>query len=181
MGDNSVSWDGRPASRWGHWGATCLLTAIGAAILLGLHPLPAGTPGAVLIPTLLFGVVIASWLAMRQHDRKLCEICAVAMPLNAAETASRYHRRFALAHASSNRRLIVGYLVILLGSNFFLIYGTEGRIAWAVVQSTMFYLVLAYSSHRKYQPWCPQCRGGGGGDDDRVQAPDPLPQGGQRA
>ncbi len=178
MGDNSsISWDGRGANRLGHWGASWLIAAICAAIFLGVHPLPAGTALAMWLPTALFVTTIIGWLNMRQHDRRLCEICAGAMPLNAAEVASRYRRRFLVAHASASRRLIICYLVVLLGSNALLFFGTPGRAGWAVVQLTMIYLVLSYSSHRRFQPWCPQCSGGGGGD-EHVDVPDPMPQDG---
>jgi hypothetical protein len=152
--------------------------SITAAIALGVWPPPAGTSIALLLPVTVFAVVIASWLAMRQHDRRLCEACAWAMPLNAAEVAARYQSRFAVAHAGQNRPLVFAYLIVLLGSNVVLVDGLAGRIGWAVVQSSMIYLVLAYSSHRRFQPWCPRCDGGGGGD-DRVEVPDPVPHGGR--
>ena len=44
----------------------------------------------------------------------------------------------------------------------------------------MIYLILAYSSHRKLQPWCPWCSGGGGGSEEhKVDEPD-LPRGDRR-
>jgi hypothetical protein len=51
-----------------------------------------------------------------------------------------------------------------------------GRALWAAVQSTMVYLMLAYGTHRRLQPWCPQC-GGRGDDRQDADAPDPLPTG----
>ena len=62
--------------------------------------------------------VVVTWLFMRQHDRRLCERCAASMPLNAAEHAARYSRRFRLAHAGSNPWVMVPYLIVLVGSNF---------------------------------------------------------------
>jgi hypothetical protein len=156
-----------------------LIVAIAAAIVLGLWPPPAGTPAALLLPAATFALVIVSWFSMRRHDRNLCEICVCAMPLNAAELASRHQRRLALVHAGSKRELVIGYLIVLLGSNVILGEGFYARLCWAAIQSTMIYLVLAYSSHRKLQPWCPWCSEGGGGGDDRAIAPDPMPQGGR--
>jgi hypothetical protein len=180
MGDYSVSWAGRSAARWGHWGSSILVVCILAAIALGVQPPPAGTPMAMYLPLLLFAFVIMSWIYMRQHDRRLCELCMRAMPLDASLVASRFQRRFAVAHASASRKLVGFYLVLLIGSNFLLPFGLVGRIFWAVTQSSMIYLVLAYSSHRRFQPWCPRCTdGGGGGGEDEVDVPDPLPQGGQ--
>jgi hypothetical protein len=179
MGEyGDISWAGRASDRWGHWGAGVLIVSIMAAIGLGVRPLPATTPLAVWMPLGLFAVVIVSWLKMRQHDRRLCELCVHAMPLNAAELAASMHRRFAVAHAGERRSVLIGYLVVLLGSNGLLLAGMTGRICWALVQSSMIYLVLAYSSHRRFQPWCPNCRGGGHEDRESTVVPDPLPQGG---
>lgn len=123
--------------------------------------------------TLLVFVVV-TWLFMRQHDRRLCERCAASMPLNAAEHAARYGRRFRLAHAGGNPWVMVPYLIVLVGSNF--LTSPAGRIGWALVQSTMIYLIMAHCSHRRLQPWCPQCSGGGGGEREDVVEPD-LPRG----
>ena len=97
-----------------------------------------------------------------------------SMPLNAAEQAGRYQRRFWMAHTGAEQRFLIPYLVVLLGSNFF--PGTTGRIAWAAIQSSMIYLILSYSTHRRLQPWCPWCSDGGGGEEreDPVR-PRPLP------
>jgi hypothetical protein len=161
MGDYSeLSSGGSLANRWGHWGAQLLIGAIVGAIALGLRPLPAGSPQAVLVPVLLFTFVIISWLKMREHDRRLCEFCVKSMPLDASEIAEQMHTRFTLAHLGERRELVIGYLVVLIGSNGLLLLGPFGRLGWAAVQATMIYLVLAYSGHRRFQPWCPQCRGG---------------------
>jgi hypothetical protein len=179
MGEyGGVSWAGRASDRWGHWGAGVLIASIMAAIVLGVRPPPAGNPLAVYLPLTLFALVILSWVKMRQHDRRLCELCAYAVPLNASEQAQRMQRRFALAHLSERRALVVGYLVVLVGSNGLLLFGMSGRLGWALVQSTMIYLVLAYSSHRRFQPWCPRCSGGHG-EREPIAAPDPVPQGQQ--
>jgi hypothetical protein len=131
---------------------------------------------ALWLPGALFATVIFAWLLMRQHDRRLCERCATSMPLNAAEVATRHHYRFSTAHAQ--RSTIVSYLFVLVTANLLLISGsTSGRLAWAVIESSMVYLVLAYSSHRRFQPWCPRCRQDGGGQGE-FDAPMPLPSGG---
>lgn len=168
---------GQAASRWGHWGPTWLILSVGAIIAIGLHPLEAGTPASVLVPIAVLGFAVVSWLAMRQHDRRLCEVCAMAMPLNTSEVAARHHYRFAVAHVGSDRPLVLTYVMVLVGSNFVLLHGNlVERISWALIQSTMVYLVLAYSSHRRFQPWCPQCQGGDG-NDDRIDHRGPAPSG----
>jgi hypothetical protein len=125
-------------------------------------------PGALA----LILVVLASWLAMRRHDRRLCEQCVAAMPLNPSEEASRYRRRFWTAHSLSEPRYLVPYLVVLIGSNF--ASSAPGRIAWALIQSSMIYLIAAQVTHRRLQPWCPWCRDDGGGE-HVDEAPPVLP------
>lgn len=155
------AWSSRAGARIGHHASELLIASIGAAVVLGLRPLP-GLFGLT-VPIALFGFVIASFLLMRAHDRKLCESCMSAMPLNAAEQATRYRRRFWAAHTGSEPRFLIPYLVVLIGSNF--ATSTPGRIFWAAMQLSMIYLILAQSSHRRLQPWCPWCRGDGGGED----------------
>jgi hypothetical protein len=161
MGDYSdVSWSRRGADRWGHWGSSVLIGAILAAIALGVRPLPSRSPLAVVLPVTLFALVIFSWLRMRDHDRRLCELCVKSMPLAAAEIAEQMHWRFTLAHLGERRELVIGYLLVLVGSNGLLLAGPIGRIGWAAIQASMICLVMSYSGHRRFQPWCPQCRGG---------------------
>ena len=165
------------ASRWGHWSPHALVGAILASIGMVLRPLPA-TPAALLAPLLLVAVVLASWVAMRQHDRGLCERCMAAMPLNAAEAAARCRRRFLVTHLGSDRRALAAYLLVLVASNVLLlpapgIAQTVGDYAWASVQVTLIYLVVCYTTHRRLQPWCPECEGGGPGDDERMSNPAP--------
>lgn len=162
----------RLADAWGHRAPALLCLSIVAAIAVGLRPPPGLL--ALTVPLALMAFVVASWLMMRRHDRRLCEQCMSSMPLNAAERATRYRRRFWMAHTGSERRFLFPYLAVLVGSNFF--PGTAGHIAWAVIQCSMIYLIMSHVAHRRFQPWCPWCSGGGGGSeraDDTV--PPPLP------
>lgn len=174
----------RFALRWGHWGSQVLIAAILVTIAIVLRPLPYGSPAAALVPVLLVLMVLASWLLMRQHDRRLCEDCMRSLPLDPAQDADRLRRRLRLAHLVADRRLVVGYLLLLLASNLVLLENLVpsevGRPLWAAVQSTMIYLVLAYSTHRRLQPWCRHC-GGGGDDSQEGDAPVPLPTGSSRS
>jgi hypothetical protein len=163
---------GRVADAWGHFAPEILCASIVAAILVGLRPPPG--PLALTLPVALVGLVLASWLLMRRHDRSLCEQCVAAMPLNASERSTRYQRRFWTAHTGLQPRYLVPYLVLLIGSAFF--PGTWGRLVWALMQLSMIFLILSYVTHRRFQPWCPWCSEGGGGssrDDDLT--PPPLP------
>lgn len=162
----------RVADVWGHFAPEILCASIVAAIVVGVHP----APGLLMLtlPVSLIALVLITWLLMRRHDRRLCEQCVAAMPLNAAEQANRYRRRFWMAHTGAEKRFLIPYLAVLVGSNFF--PGTWGRIAWAVIQLSMVYLILSHVAHRRFQPWCPWCSDGGGGSDrDDDLAPPPLP------
>jgi hypothetical protein len=172
------SWPSRIGIRWGHQGARLLIAAIIGSIVLRLHPLPAGTAISLLVPIGVMALVITSWLLMRQHDRRLCEACMHTMPLNAAAVAAKRKRRFQVTHLGSNKVLVVSYLIFLIGSAF--IPGRIGLAIWTAAQLSMIYLVLSYSSHRKLQPWCPWCNERGPGEDDEVDAPDPMPTGYER-
>jgi len=176
----SVPRPGRFVRRWGHYGSQVLIAAILVTIAIVLRPLSYDSPATTLVPLLLILTVVASWLLMRQHDRRLCEDCLRGLPLNPDQEAARFRRRLRLAHLAGDRRVVVGYLLLLLASNLALDPGpvpsVVGRALWAAVQSTMVYLMLAYGTHRRLQPWCPQC-GGGGGDRQDADVPDPLPAG----
>ena len=168
-------WLRQLAARWGHYGPTGLLVSVAAILAIGVNPPRLSGPSALVAPSAILILALASWGAMRQHDRHLCEVCATSMPLNMTELASRYRLRFSVVHAAVVKPLVISYLAVLIGSDVLLLHGTLGeRLAWAGIQSTMVYLVLAYASHRRFQPWCPQCRGGHGErdrSDDRGPAP----------
>ena len=170
---------GPSASRWGHWSPHVLVGAIVTSIALVLRPLPP-SPASLLVPVLVMAVVLVSWLTMRQHDRGLCELCMAAMPLNPSEAATRCRRRFVVTHLGSDRRALAAYLIVLVASNVLLlpapgIFHTLGQYAWAAVQVTLIYLVVCYTTHRRLQPWCPECQGRGPGDEERLS--DPTPSG----
>lgn len=164
--------------RWGHHGALSLNLVIGAVLYLGLRPLPAGQLSSMLVLLAVLVFALGSWGAMRVHDRRLCERCLTMLPLDASRVAERYRLRFRAVHLAADRRVVLGYLGLLVTSDLlWLRADTTGRVLWALVQSTMFYLVLSYVSHRRFQPWCPECRGGG--EEQGAFRPDPLPRGGQ--
>lgn len=153
---------------WGHLSADLLCAAVVAAVALGVYAPPPALQ--VTLPAALIVFVVACWLAMRRHDRNLCEHCVAAVPLDAAQRAAGYRLRFRLAHAGSEPRLVLPYLAALALANF--APGAPGRVLWALAQLTLVYLLRSAVTHRRLQPWCPWCRGGG--QDDRVST-DPLP------
>lgn len=170
MAGFSVPWSFRAGARIGHYAVPLLVVAIVGAVTVGLYPPP--PPFTFTVPLALFMLVLGIWALMRQHDRSLCEQCVHDLPLNPSAEAKRLHRRFWMAHTGSEPRFLIPYLAVLLGSNFAM--STVGRIGWALIQLTMIYLVLAQSTHRRLQPWCPWCSDGGGGshvDDDTPVLP----------
>lgn len=123
----------------------------------------------------LFAVVIVSFVAMRRHDRRLCERCMSSMSLSPSQDAQRLHRRLALAHVASKPTVVIPYLALLIGSDFFT-STTPELVVWAIIQSSMIYLIASHLSHRRLQPWCPKCREGGSEVSDPV-TPNPMPAG----
>lgn len=173
---HSESWRDRTADSLGHRAPEILIVSIVAFVLLGLKPNPgmyavSGSVG-------LFGVVVTAWLLMRQHDRRLCEHCMLSMPLNPAETAARYQRRFWMAHTGSEPRFMAPYAIVMLASNF--ATSTIGRLCWAAIYLSTVYLVMSYQTHRKLQPWCPWCSEHGGGDHVEDVPPELTPDDRQR-
>ena len=174
MSSEAYPLSSRLMARWGHHAPELLIGSIGAAIILAFNPI-GGLYVSAGVSVGLMVFVIATWLILRKHDRRLCELCMASMPLNPAEQAKRYSRRFWMAHTGSEKRFMIPYMAVLIGSNFF--PGTIGRIAWAFIQASMVFLILSYSTHRRLQPWCPWCSDGGGGsehEEDPV-SPDPVP------
>ena len=160
---------GRIGTGWGHHAPRLLALSILGVVALAFEPYAVTLPALAAAGALLIFVLL-TWARMREHDRGLCERCVTAMPLNAAEAASRYGRRFWLAHSGSRPQYLIPYLAVLIGSNF--LTSLPGRVVWAAVQCSMIYLILAYSSHRKLQPWCPWCSDGGGGSEVDDPTPD---------
>jgi hypothetical protein len=156
-----MPWGARVSSALGHRASSLLCGAIVAVVVVQVLPMQPLL--ALTVSVTLFAFVLLCWLLLRDHDRRLCEQCVLEMPLNPAERAKKLHRRFWMAHTGSEPRFLVPYVIVLISSNF--ATSTIGRIGWAAVQLSMVYLIVSQSTHRKLQPWCPWCSGGGGGED----------------
>jgi hypothetical protein len=160
----------RLQDRWGHWSPQLFAVTILVAIALGFRPMSASLL-SLLVSLFLMTFVLATWVFMRRHDRRLCEACAAQMPLNPTRRAEQVSRRLWVTHSGSRARYLIPYLAVLVGSNF--LTSLAGRVVWAVMQLSMIYLILSYNSHRKLQPWCPWCSAGGGGTEvERPTTPD---------
>jgi hypothetical protein len=154
----------------GHYAPWLLSTVVGVLIVLTLVPVVSDyVAWEALLATQLSVVALA--VAMFAHNRKLCARCIASVPLDAAGVASRYGRRFRVAHLFERKLYAVVYLTLVLGSGA--LYGHPiGRYGWAAVQASLVYLLLVYVTHQRLQPWCPQCRSGG---EEIAVTPTPTP------
>jgi hypothetical protein len=154
---------------WRHYASSALMLELAAALALGSQPIRFTHLGATLALSLAV-LVLTTFVVMRQHDRGLCEQCVSEIPLDLEKAAAKAKWRFWMAHEGCKPIFAVPYFAMLIGTNF--LPGESGRLIWAMAQSTMVYLLMAANTHRKLQPWCPWCKGDGGGE-DRVDV-DPL-------
>lgn len=105
------------------------------------------------------------------HERRLCPACAEAFPLNPAEQANGKRktalRAFHLV-ADRGRWFIYSAQITTVVVSFW--------VWWAFSAMWFVFLMLAWGGywHRMLGPWCPFCRGGGGGGPHEC-APDPVP------
>src|SRR2546421_7555710 len=155
---------GRIVGAYASW---LLAALVGVLIVLPLVPAAASVGWPVL--PLMFVVTVLLAVSIFVHNRRLCERCIASMPLDAAAVASRYAVRFRIAHLFEHKLIAVCYLAGLIGCSL-LSTDPVGRYGWAVAQASLVYLLLVYGTHQRLQPWCPQCRNGGGG-----RAPPPAP------
>jgi hypothetical protein len=147
----------------GHYAPWFLAALLGGLVVLTVVPaLAAAIPPAVMLGALLVALVAAGYLAacVFAHNRRLCERCIASVPLDASRVADRYGLRFRVTHLFERRALAVAYLAAVLGSAALATHPI-GRYAWAAAQASLGYLIFAYLTHQRLQPWCPQCRGGG--------------------
>jgi hypothetical protein len=143
----------------GHYAPWLLVAFVGLLIALTVAPiLRAYLPWYV--SALLLTGAVALGLAILAHNRQLCERCIAALPLDASATAARYAVRLRVAHLFERRLFAVCYLCAIAGCAF-LYSHPVGRYGWAVVQASLAYLLVAYVTHQRLQPWCPHCRTGG--------------------
>jgi hypothetical protein len=149
----------------GHYAPWLLATLVGVLIALTLVPAFADfVPWQVMV--LVFAAVVLLAVAIFVHNRRLCDLCIAAMPLDASTVASRYAVRFAVAHLFEQKGLAFGYLGVIVASSF-LSDHPIGKFGWAAAEASLVYLLFVYVTHQRLQPWCPQCKNGG----EEVAAP----------
>jgi hypothetical protein len=143
----------------GHYAPWLLPLPIGALVVVTLT---ADSSSSVPWPVVVVPLVVAGFLVLSllAHTRRLCERCVAALPLDAAKVADRYGRRFRIAHLFESKLFALGYLVVVAGASFF--YDDPiGKYPVAAIQASLAYLLFAYVTHQRLQPWCPHCKHGG--------------------
>jgi hypothetical protein len=149
----------------GHYAPWLLTVLVGALITATLVPAAvAWTPWQALL--LAEAAVVLVALAMFAHNRRLCDRCLAAVPLDAPEVASKYGFRFRIAHLFERKLYAFGYLGLVVGSGVFSTHPIA-KYGWAAVQASLVYLLLVYITHQRLQPWCPMCKHGG----EEISAP----------
>jgi hypothetical protein len=149
----------------GHYAPWLLTIVVGTLIVMTLVPAVSSLVAWELLLLVQVAVVFLA-LSMFAHNRRLCGRCIASVPLDAAQVAARYSTRFRVAHLFERKLYAFGYLGLVIGSAFLYTHPV-GRYGWAATEATLVYLLLAYVTHQRLQPWCPHCRNGG----EEVAAP----------
>jgi hypothetical protein len=166
------------SSRWGHSGPTIFVVVIGAMALLTVLPVAYPPGGKPLISLAFIAVMFTTYFEMRKHDRGLCERCVAEFPLNPAQDAETYSRRLATVHLLAEKRAAAWYLAAILVACLLPILApaplrTPALVLWLASLASLAYILQSGVTHRRLQPWCPQC--GNQGGNDKVDTPEPMP------
>ncbi|GAB3943739.1 hypothetical protein GCM10029976_066800 [Kribbella albertanoniae] len=111
--------------------------------------------------------VLYAGLALILHARgPLCERCIAEMSLDGSARAEQYRRNLTTVHRIRARPL--GCLVITASAIALVILARHTGLISKQVKTLLFatpamWIFLSLSRHSRLQPWCPQCRGDGGG------------------
>lgn len=113
--------------------------------------------------------IVAGW----KHTRSLCERCAKNTPLDTDAAIERdgYWLQWAHWHADHPRKAaLILFGLIGLECMPFRPLSVSANVVLSILLGA---LVFCQLKHRVLQPWCPQCRWNGGGDEE--VAPEPVP------
>ncbi|GAA1616717.1 hypothetical protein GCM10009789_83420 [Kribbella sancticallisti] len=169
-------------SPWiGHHASRILLTAFAAQVAYTAAELLVGLPSR-----LAFGLelgwtttVLHAGLALLLHARgPLCERCIAEMPLDGSARAERYRRNLTTVHWIRTHRW--GWIGIAAATIGLLGLARHAGLISEQIEALLYagpvmWVVLSLARHSQLQPWCPQCRGNGGGDynDHPIAGPRP--------
>jgi hypothetical protein len=173
-------WAHQPAqaSRWGHAGPRIFAGVLAAMALLAVLPITYPPGGKQLVSFAVIALMIVTLVEMRKHDRALCERCVADFPLNPAQEAETHRRRLEAAHLLAERRAATWYLVAILVACLLPLVApaplrAPALLLWLAALASLVYVMQSGVTHRRLQPWCPQC--GPQGGSDQVETPEPTP------
>lgn len=146
------------------WAFALLALSTGAC---GFFP---PTVWSTALHVLLSGLTIFMLVAALVHGARLCERCVTEFVIDAPERAARHERRFWFFHQSAWG---LALMMIPLGVSSFLDAPWRG-VGFTFVAGAQVASALLSRFHGSYQPWCPFCRRGRGGDDETEAVPDPT-------
>lgn len=116
-------------------------------------------------------LLIASFAAGWRHGRELCEICVTEFRVDAPGYAASKRWIFTIGHKGQFTFAIsatAGCVIDMAFRGFFVTTASLSLMACATVAVT-----FTNRFHRKYQPWCPYCHPGDGGQ-EHTEIPDPT-------
>lgn len=173
-------WANEPArvSRWGHAGPTIFVSILGTMAAFALLPVPYPEGGKPLVSLTFIVLMLVTLIEMRKHDRGLCERCVADFPLNPAQEAETYSKRLETVHLMAEKRIARWYLVAILTACLLPVFAPAplkipALMIWLASLASLVYIVRSGQTHRRLQPWCPQC--GPQGGTDQVETPDLTP------
>jgi hypothetical protein len=175
MGEDPMPGHERRQVMWfGHYSLYAIATVIIGLIVLGIFGRPHGwltLANVVLTIAWLFILLVAG----PHHNRRLCERCAQATPLDPEAAARRWHLAFMVTHSK-----VVKFIPLMLVLAVIVVtHGVKGQPLWEYLLNSailipVFLVYLTAWQHTRLQPWCPFCQWGQGGDHE--DAPDvPAP------
>jgi hypothetical protein len=169
MREDPMPGEERPAVMWaGHYSLAILVVVIGGLIALSAAGRVHGwrlDVTTVLTMAWLFILLVAD----PHHDRRLCERCAAATPLDPESAARHWHPAFIVAHSKIIKYIPMIFIVGLIAFT----WHVKGQPLWEYVANSvgLFLSFLVYMSswqHTRLQPWCPFCNWGHGGEHEEV-------------
>jgi sterol desaturase/sphingolipid hydroxylase (fatty acid hydroxylase superfamily) len=165
---------GSASQRWWERLAHSTPVLLAAMGLCGLHP------DGVVVSTVLF---VLAYAGLTWHGRNLCLRCAdrVSRMPDPAAVAERNLWSLRQLHRLITTAGTVTVVGVLLASSALTALVPEA--AWLRTPRALVLCVAlgltarAIFLHCQVMPWCPYCRRGGGGEDDPVPDPVPVPTG----
>lgn len=125
-------------------------------------------PSYPLIAPLSLCGYVALIMAERRHDRHLCERCIASWPMDPEAEVTKHGWRLRFIHRFLDLG-VVRLVLIAMGVFMIILTGIILLPRWpSVALSVLVYgmcagLTVLLHTHKRLQPWCPQCRGRGGG------------------